>query len=80
MTEASTDRLDRAIRAANDAINFQPLNRVPDHYRQYARALIADLLEGLEKPEGANLWWDEETGWDACLEAFRQRAGIGEEG
>ena len=78
MTKASTDRLDRAIAAAMDATH-EP-GDVSLLHRQYARALIADLLEGLEKPEGANLWWDEETGWDACLAAFRQRAGIEEEG
>ncbi len=42
--------------------------------RRHARALIAKLIEGMEKPD----WFttDEDCGWDAALTEIRRRAGI----
>ena len=66
-----TDRLDRAIDVAIDKtdLNYQ------GDIRKFSRALIADLLEGMEDgciPQ-------EYSVWNACLRAIRTRAGIGGE-
>jgi transposase-like protein len=69
MTDNTT--LDAAIDAAD--------HKVKERYdqkqkRRHARALIAKLLEGMEKPE----WFttDEDCGWDAAISDLRLRVGL----
>jgi hypothetical protein len=64
-----TERLDRAIRAAMDATHEPGDVRLL--HRQYAQALIADLLEGLDWPDEA-----ETAFWNMCLTEIRTRADI----
>jgi len=54
----------------NDA--FQ--NNIGAGDRTYARALIAELLRGMEPPE----WFttDEDCGWDAAISDLRLRVGL----
>jgi hypothetical protein len=65
--------LDAAIEAAGDAIQGKGWS---PRSRTYARALIAKLLEGMEKPDwfgvDENYW----SGRDAALTEIRRRAGL----
>jgi hypothetical protein len=70
--------LDAAIDAAGGAIakgrNIVRPVKVTKAQRTYARALIAKLLEGMEKPD----WFttDEDCGWDAAISDLRLRVGL----
>jgi hypothetical protein len=70
MTDNTT--LDAAILSGMMAVGGHQTN--DDQRRTYARALIAKLLEGMEKPD----WFttDEDCGWDAALDDLRRMAGL----
>ncbi len=75
-----TDRLDRAIIvAATAGLKYQlPENWKPcDADRIFSRRLIADLLDGLDVVRTRHA---EELGWNRCLAAIRDSAGIVEGG
>ncbi len=66
--------LDAAINAAQEQV-YNNQERVVDPLdRTYARALIAKLLEGMEKPD----WFttDEDCGWDAAISDIRLQVGL----
>lgn len=75
-----TPELDRAIEAAEDATEGMPyFGNVSNHDRTYARALVAELLRGID-PENEIHSVDVRIGWDAALDEIRRRAGLEGEG
>ncbi len=71
-----TERLDRAIKEAYRNIDGEHDECADMNIeRQYARALIADLLEGMEDNDDDSM----SIGWNGCLRTIRDRAGIGGE-
>jgi hypothetical protein len=62
--------LDAAIEAALAQTGF-PDGPPTEHNRTYARALIAKLLEGMDRPER-----EQRHGYNAALTEIRRRAGI----
>ncbi|MFY7925855.1 MAG: hypothetical protein ACOVN5_08585 [Aquidulcibacter sp.] len=75
MTDNTT--LDAAIEAAGGAIangrNIVRPVKVTKAQRTYARALIAKLLEGMERPARRDTF---DGGYNAALTEIRRRAGI----
>ena len=66
------EQIDAAIRAAEVAVwGFSPETLHP-WKREMARALIAKLLEGMERPTHP----DEADGYNAALTEIRRRAGL----
>jgi hypothetical protein len=66
------DAIDAAILSGMMAVGGHPTN--DDQRRTYARALIAELLRGMEPPE----WFttDEDCGFNAAITEIRRRAGL----
>jgi len=73
-----TERLDRAIEAANNEVTRQELNAEDwswiERDRVYARALIADLLlpDGTEPSKNSNNY----DGYMWAISDMRKRAGL----
>jgi hypothetical protein len=65
--------LDAAIMKAMLAVGGSPTN--DDQRRTYARALIAKLLEGMERHEGLNGFWYD--GYRAALDDLQKISGTG---
>ena len=66
--------LDAAIKAAHTEAAQTSTNDWHEYDVLYARALIAKLLEGMERPDWFGV--DEDCGWDAALTEIRRRAGL----
>ena len=76
----SNEHLDRAIEAAEDATEGMPyLGNRSNHDRAYARALVAELLRGMDK-EDADPCCQWSIGWGQALAEIRRRAGLEGEG
>jgi hypothetical protein len=72
MTDNTT--LDAAIVAAQELV-YNNHERVVDPLdRTYARALIAKLIEGMERPD----WFttEEDIGWDAAISELSLMTGL----
>ena len=71
----SNEHLDRAIGVAQERV-FNNQERVVDPLdRTYARALVAELLRGMDK-EDADPCCQWSIGWGQALAEIRRRAGI----
>ena len=74
----SNEHLDRAIEAAEDATEGMPyLGNRSNHDRAYARALVAELLRGMDEPP---LDPPAILGWDLAIQVIKRRAGLEGEG
>ena len=74
----SNEHLDRAIEAAEDATEGMPyLGNRSNHDRAYARALVAELLRGMDEPP---LDPPAILGWDLAIKVIKRRAGLEGEG
>ena len=77
----TTPELDRAIEAAEDAVEGVPyLGNVSNHDRTYARALIAELLRGMDGSDLSAISPAMVYGFNAALVEIKRRAGLEGEG
>jgi hypothetical protein len=82
-TRMTDNTLDAAIEAAQKATwkhyrfpNNAFQSNIGAGDRTYARALIAKLLEGMEKEKPDWFTTDEDCGWDAAISDLRLRVGL----
>jgi hypothetical protein len=77
MTTPTFSELDRAIEVAKEAAADWRDGSIPRSfpYRKFARALIAELLRGMDEPP---LDPPAILGWDLAIKVIKRRARIGE--
>jgi hypothetical protein len=68
--------LDAAIKVAHVEAGFGEAFQILPANQEYARALIAKLLEGMERRESTVTWSDFDDGYNAALTDIRRRAGL----
>ena len=72
----NTTDLDAAIDAAHTEAAQISTNDWHGYDVLYARALIAKLLEGMERERPEWFTTDEDCGWDAAISDLRLRVGL----
>ena len=69
------DQLDRALNAAHKAYGSPEDWPITDEDRQFARALVAELLRDMDEPP---LDPPAILGWDLAIMVIKRRAGLKE--